>query len=235
MEESGALSRSLESDSGGVAIPAQRSGGSDGEPHWSGLRAVGDRWAAVRSDDRGRELRMGERRAEVRADGSGTELRIEDRWAAVRREDARRSGDSDRAETRRERREREEAWSPEIRPGRRRAEDDDEPSSLSEPARDRRSTPALPSGGEPVPSWASSRSDETPARRDRDRVPRDRDADRARDTDRHRDADVDRESRASRRRREDADDRWEREPTDPGRAAARPRRLDFELTDDRWR
>jgi len=50
-----------------------------------GLRA-GDRWASVRSDDRGRELRMGERRAALHSDSSGTELRIEDRWAAVRRE-----------------------------------------------------------------------------------------------------------------------------------------------------
>jgi hypothetical protein len=183
---------------------------------------------------------MGERRAEVRADGSGTELRIEDRWAAVRREDARRSADSDRAETRRERREREESWSPEVRPGRRRADDDDEPLPWSEPVRDRRSTPALPAGGEPVPSWASGRSDETPARRDRDardREARDRhDRDReVRDRGDDRDTERDQEPRGSRRRREDADDRWEREPTDPGRAAARPRRLDFELTDDRWR
>jgi hypothetical protein len=66
------------------------------EQHWSapivddddrpGLRA-GDRWASVRADDRGREVRMGERRAAMHADGfGGTELRIEDRWAAVRRE-----------------------------------------------------------------------------------------------------------------------------------------------------
>src|SRR5262245_32993877 len=90
------------------------------DPRWSDLRA-GDRWAAVRSDDRGRELRMGERRAVVHNDGSGTELRIMDRWAAVRREEERRSrepalepdrlgGASERPETRRERREREERW-----------------------------------------------------------------------------------------------------------------------------
>jgi hypothetical protein len=47
---------------------------------------AGDRWASVRSDDHGRELRMGERRAGVYSDGRGTEVRIEDRWAAVRRE-----------------------------------------------------------------------------------------------------------------------------------------------------
>ncbi|GAA1880120.1 hypothetical protein [Asanoa iriomotensis] len=61
------------------------------DQHWSSARA-GDRWAAVRSDDRGRELRMGERRASVRSDDTGTEYRVEDRWAAVRREDDREAG-----------------------------------------------------------------------------------------------------------------------------------------------
>jgi hypothetical protein len=222
LEESGALSRSLDPDSGGLRIPAQRSsdivGGSgssrasepDDEPHWSGLRAAGDRWAAVRSDDRGRELRMGERRAEVHSDASGTELRIEDRWAAVRREDARRSAESDRAETRRER---DEDWFTGSRStGRRAAPEEDAPSPWSQPSRDRHgSTPALPAGGEPVPSWATGWSGESPSRRHREREP------------------IGREPLS----REPI--RWEREPTDPGRAAARPRRLDFELTDDRWR
>jgi len=236
-EESRALASSIEPDSDGLRIPAQRSadflgtgpsGGSQDtdEPHWSGLRAAGDRWAAVRADDRGRELRMGERRAEVRSDESGSELRIEDRWATVRREDDRRSSGSDRAETRRERREREEARSAESRSadsrsgsrstGRRAATDDDE-SPWVEPVRER---PALPAGGVPAPSWATAWSDESPAHREREREPVDRE--------RH----GERESRAARRRRDDDDDRWEREPTDPGRA--RPRRLDFELTDDRW-
>ncbi|MGN9778529.1 hypothetical protein ACTMS0_22585 [Micromonospora sp. H33] len=60
-------------------------GGEDGE-YWSQARA-GDRWAAVREDDRGRELRMGERRAEVLADQTGTEFRVADRWASVRRDE----------------------------------------------------------------------------------------------------------------------------------------------------
>jgi hypothetical protein len=55
----------------------------------TGVRAT-DRWAAVRSDDRGRELRMGERRAAMHADDTGTEVRIEDRWAAVLRQEDRR-------------------------------------------------------------------------------------------------------------------------------------------------
>ncbi|BCB80331.1 hypothetical protein GCM10022251_05070 [Phytohabitans flavus] len=62
-------------------------GGDDGR--WTGMRA-GDRWASVRSDDRGRELRMGERRAAMHQDESGSEMRIEDRWASVRREEPRR-------------------------------------------------------------------------------------------------------------------------------------------------
>ncbi|HWG98731.1 MAG TPA: hypothetical protein VNV66_05290, partial [Pilimelia sp.] len=45
---------------------------------------TGDRWAAVRVDDRGRELRMGERRAHLHADDTGAEVRVEDRWAGVR-------------------------------------------------------------------------------------------------------------------------------------------------------
>jgi hypothetical protein len=57
----------------------------------TGVRS-GDRWASVRTDDRGRELRMGERRSAVHSDESGTEMRVEDRWAAVRREGSRGSG-----------------------------------------------------------------------------------------------------------------------------------------------
>jgi hypothetical protein len=49
--------------------------------------AAGDRWASVRADDRGRELRMGERRSSVRSDDRGTEYRVEDRWQALRREE----------------------------------------------------------------------------------------------------------------------------------------------------
>ncbi|MFI6759240.1 hypothetical protein ACIBF5_08870 [Micromonospora sp. NPDC050417] len=66
---------------------------------WSGR--AGDRWASVRNDERGSELRMGERRAAVRADESGTELRVEDRWASMRREEPRRE-ESWRAEPRRD-------------------------------------------------------------------------------------------------------------------------------------
>jgi hypothetical protein len=51
----------------------------------TGVRTT-DRWASVRSDDRGRELQMGERRASVHADDVASEMRIEDRWASVRRE-----------------------------------------------------------------------------------------------------------------------------------------------------
>ncbi|WP_051724035.1 hypothetical protein [Micromonospora chokoriensis] len=63
--------------------------------YWSQLRA-GDRWAAVRDDENGRELRVGERRAEVHADATGTEYRVADRWAAVRHEEPRRHEDAGR-------------------------------------------------------------------------------------------------------------------------------------------
>ncbi|MGW4464577.1 hypothetical protein [Micromonospora sp. NPDC004704] len=76
--------------------------GYEGDPHWSG--GAGDRWASVRRDERGSELRMGERRAAVRADDSGTEMRVEDRWASMRRDEPR------RADARRDEPQREEAW-----------------------------------------------------------------------------------------------------------------------------
>ncbi|QKW16612.1 hypothetical protein [Verrucosispora sp. NA02020] len=60
--------------------------------YWAQMRA-GDRWAAVRDDDQGRELRVGERRAEVHADQTGTEYRMQDRWASVRQDEPRRARD----------------------------------------------------------------------------------------------------------------------------------------------
>ncbi|MEU1646693.1 hypothetical protein [Micromonospora zamorensis] len=65
--------------------------------YWSQLRA-GDRWAAVRDDENGRELRVGERRAEVHADATGTEYRVADRWAEVRHEEPRRHDEPRRHE-----------------------------------------------------------------------------------------------------------------------------------------
>ncbi|BCL14374.1 hypothetical protein [Micromonospora sagamiensis] len=64
----------------GPAYPSGDAGADD----WSEVRA-GGRWATVRDDEHGRELRMSERRAALHADGDGTELRVEDHWAAVRR------------------------------------------------------------------------------------------------------------------------------------------------------
>ncbi|GAB7049605.1 hypothetical protein JCM9534A_47310 [Catenuloplanes indicus JCM 9534] len=66
------------------------------EPSWSQIREAGDRYAAVRQDDRGQELRVGERRASVHTDESGSELRVEDRWESVRREDRPNPYDRDR-------------------------------------------------------------------------------------------------------------------------------------------
>lgn len=228
------------------------------DARWSEVRA-GDRWAAVRSDDRGRELRMGERRAELHSDESGTELRVEDRWASVRREDHRRDDarrdeawrdegrsdggrrrDEDRRpeqpredrsgsrhesrsrdpydeprETRRERREREERWSAEQsgenRSTGRRARQDDEPQAWSEESSwpRRGSAPALPAANGPSASTWTQGWREEPAERERE--PR-------------------------RRRDEDRDDRWERGGDGASRGGgSRSHRIDFELTDDRWR
>ncbi|MGI5524338.1 hypothetical protein ACQEUX_25830 [Micromonospora sp. CA-259024] len=96
--------------------------------YWSQLRA-GDRWAAVRDDENGRELRVGERRAELHADAAGTEYRVADRWAAVRHEEPRRHEDAGRYEER-------------------------ESYHRAEPA----GRPALPVGGVPVPDeWRPPR------------------------------------------------------------------------------
>ncbi|SDY11843.1 hypothetical protein SAMN05444365_101729 [Micromonospora pattaloongensis] len=124
---------------------------------WSGVRA-GDRWASVRSDEHGRELRMGERRASMYADESGAELRVEDRWAAVRHEDPRRDG----------------PW----RDGSHDARWDEEPrwrdadrGAREETGWDRRGGPAaLPAGGTAMPaSWTQvgAEPEREPVRRGR--------------------------------------------------------------------
>ena len=137
--------------------------------YWSQLRA-GDRWAAVRDDENGRELRVGERRAEVHADATGTEYRVADRWADVRHEEPRRHEDAAPHEEPR----RYDDAAPvrgaaplrRRRPLRRAASDEDahrydeprrheERESSTGPSRDR---PALPAGGVPVPDeWRPPR------------------------------------------------------------------------------
>ncbi len=178
------------------------------DPRWTDMRS-GDRWASVRSDERGRELRMGERRAAVHNDGSGTELRIEDRWAQVRREDARRRG---------------EQWEPEPGAG---FGDLSGSWSAEPPAWERRGErPALPAApAEPASSWTEGwRDDREPVRRRR-----------AEERDERRDdrRDERRDDRRDERRDDRRDDRWEHEDT--GRGAVRPRRPEFELNDERWR
>jgi hypothetical protein len=97
----GRRSRAYEADEDDPA-EERWSSGRAGDGAWSSRRSgpgsVEDRWATVRSDERGRELRIGERRTAMHADESGTELRIEDRWASVRREEGwgRRGSSGDR-------------------------------------------------------------------------------------------------------------------------------------------
>jgi hypothetical protein len=131
----------------------------------TGVRSA-DRWASVRSDDRGRELRMGERRAAMHSDESGTEMRIEDRWAAVLRRESSRpeptpdtGGDSG-------------FWS-ESRWDESRGDN-----RWTETRRERRggaSQPALPASVEPASRWTKSSS--APDEKTSDRWSRDDEGD----------------------------------------------------------
>ncbi|MFG1881202.1 hypothetical protein [Micromonospora sp. NPDC049102] len=84
-------SEQVEPERAGAPQPGPALRADDTGEYWSQLRA-GDRWAAARDDENGRELHVGERRAEVHADATGTEYRMADRWASVRHEEARREG-----------------------------------------------------------------------------------------------------------------------------------------------
>lgn len=168
------------------------------DERWSGMRA-GDRWATVRTDDRGRELRIGERRAAMHTDETGTEMRFEDRWTSVRRDEPRRRDESTSR------------WADE------RWEDDGggEHSSSSWDFRADREDPegrwerrggqrALPAASSDR-GWADDRGWEGEGR-----------------------------GGGGHRRAPD----WEAEPEDPPPPPPRSRgarRLDFELSDDRWR
>ncbi|MEV6965856.1 hypothetical protein AB0M47_12150 [Hamadaea sp. NPDC051192] len=79
-------SRQAMQDQSGPGAGQRRHEAAPVEADWSRVQA-GDRWAAVRNDDRGAELRMGERRASMHSDENGSEMRIEDRWAAIRRDE----------------------------------------------------------------------------------------------------------------------------------------------------
>lgn len=192
------------------------------DERWSDLRA-GDRWASVRSDERGREVRMGERRAAVRADETGTEMRIEDRWASVRREESRHE-ESRHEESRRENGSRtaghrdEDGWSDDggwrdargrggtEKPGDGR--DWDNRSWDDRGWEQRASLPALPAGGaEPAGSWGQGWSEPAPEREP---------------------------ARRGRRYRDD-DQEFGYPPEDDVPRAGGARRMDFELSDDRWR
>ncbi|MFI6272727.1 hypothetical protein [Micromonospora zamorensis] len=114
--------------------------------YWSQLRA-GDRWAAVRDDENGRELRVGERRAEVHADATGTEYRVADRWAEVRHDEPRRHEEPRRYDEPRRHEDSRRYDEP-------RRHEERESYHRAEPT-DR---PALPVGGVPVPDeWRPPR------------------------------------------------------------------------------
>lgn len=210
-EESWGDQRLHEQGGGDGRLPRAYDRGDDDpsvDDRWSSMRS-GDRWASVRSDERGRELRMGERRAAVHADESGTELRIEDRWTAVRREEPRRD----------------EGWRNEGRPDdfhrdERRADDrwadgsgwqESASYSRNHDSREddrwvRRGAPALPAAGDAGSgSWSQGWAEPEPE-----------------------------PVRRGRRNRDDDEGYGYLREEDPPRAG-RFRPPDFELSDDRWR
>jgi hypothetical protein len=162
-------------------------------------------------------LRAGDRWVSARTDERGREVRMGERRAAVHADG---SGTEVRiedrwAEVRREegRRRDESRRDDESRRERREREGwDEEPGhrddsgGWSEPGRDRRGAAALPAApADPASSWLQDLRADRDDEREREREPR--------------------------RRR---DERWEREET--GRdSGTRSRRVDFELSDDRWR
>jgi hypothetical protein len=139
----------------------------DGAGRVSGVQA-GDRWASLRSDDRGREVRVGEWRAAAHTDESGSEVRIEDRWASMRMR-------RDEVRAPEQYREPERQWEPEREWERGRDAEPDwsrEAQRGREAGRDRAgraeeswSEPRLESSpGGPAGSWGGSRHDRGPAR-----------------------------------------------------------------------
>ncbi|MFY1618196.1 hypothetical protein [Micromonospora sp. WMMD736] len=141
-------SEQVEPERAGAPQPGPALRADDTGEYWSQLRA-GDRWAAVRDDDNGRELHVGERRAEVHADATGTEYRMADRWASVRHEEPRRHEDPRRHEEPRRHED------PRRHEEPRRHED---PRWQEDPRRQDERRPALPVGGVPVPDeWRPPR------------------------------------------------------------------------------
>jgi hypothetical protein len=191
------------------------------DDRWADMRA-GDRWASLRSDERGQELRMGERRAAMHSDESGTELRIEDRWESVRREESRRAesrreesrrAESRHAESRHAESRHAERWSGDESPvradGRRGGEDGD--SWFAGQWSQRNGSAALPAGGvDTAGTWVSGGSSWDEPEPEPEPTWRGH---------RYRDDDYRYASHAA--------------PDDESRG--RSRRLDFEMSDERWR
>lgn len=90
--EPGRPGRHLDPGGSGRHAESDWSDPDEGPGGWSQLHA-GDRWAEMRDDERGREVRVGERRAAAHADATGSAYRVEDRWAALRRGGSRREPD----------------------------------------------------------------------------------------------------------------------------------------------
>jgi hypothetical protein len=195
------------------------------KPDQSGPADVQSGWS-LHTEDRAAELRMGERRAAMRTSESGTEMRIEDRWAAVRRE-----------------------WDPDAGSGSHRPARD-AGSGSHRPARDAGSgshRPARDAGDAPGDGrWGSSgrggdawEPDTSPA----DRWEWDRDGPAAGQRAGGGPAHRERRELPALPASEDVpswnadweEPRGRRHRTDDERDYRAGRRLDFELTDERWR
>jgi len=183
--------------------------GVDTGERWTTAGGAAERWARLRTDDRGAELQAGERTASVRSDADGTEVRVSDRWTRIRRDGpAAEPADPGRGERSRRSRGRRAADDPEPgrEPGRDyRAADDPRPgreyrAGWEEPSWD--TTPAVPLALPSAPAPESRQSIWSEVVADTSRPG---DGRRRRDGDGH-----------------DGPDRWDGDPSDTGRWDAAP-------------
>jgi hypothetical protein len=139
------------------------------DPRWSAMRG-GDRWAEVRQDEHGRELRMAERRTAIRTDETGTQMRIVDRWSTVREERPRSSDPvetfENTGETRAQRRARVESEDPGSGAGRGQWTEPDEPRDRRAGGRRSDRDDESRTHRDDAPSWQRDGRDEARGHRD---------------------------------------------------------------------
>jgi hypothetical protein len=165
--------RVVRNDFESAARQSWRDHGEDGDPgndpRWSAMRG-GDRWAEVRQDEHGRELRMAERRTAIRTDETGTQMRIVDRWSTVREERPRSSDPvetfENTGETRAQRRARVESEDPGSGAGRGQWTEPDEPRDRRAGGRRSDRDDESRTHRDDAPSWQRDGRDEARGHRD---------------------------------------------------------------------